>query len=145
MNIFSGADVEAPAPYGVSAPADRAAWPAGEPARVALRPDLVPAGEKCIVEGRGFSANGRISLEGIVLTDASGRTERFQGPPLRLSPQGTFAFRFRIPPNTAPGVASISVTDQAHRTASVSFQVARPQTVKEQIKEIERQWKDIFR
>ena len=145
VDIFSEADLVATATYRVSAPADRAAWPAAEPARVALRPDLVPAGEACIVEGRGFSANGLISLEGIVLTDASGRTERFQGAPLRLSPQGTFAFRFRIPPNTAPGVASISVTDQAHRTATVSFQVARPRTVKEQIKEIGRQWKGIFR
>jgi hypothetical protein len=145
VDIYSGRELVATAAYRVSGPAERAAWPAAEPPRVAVRPDLVPAGDEFIVEGRGFTANGQIALEGIALTDASGRTERFRGTPFRLSPQGTFAFRVRLPVTTAPGAASITVTDEARRTASVSFQVARPLTIKEQFKEIERDWKGIFR
>ncbi|MFQ6672890.1 MAG: hypothetical protein ACE5KY_06280 [Candidatus Tectimicrobiota bacterium] len=145
VDIYSGAALLATATYRVRASADRAAWPAAEPPRVALRPDLVPAGEEGIVEGRGFTPHGLIPVEGIVLTDASGRAERFRGGSLRLSPEGTFAFRFRLPLTTAPGDASLTVTDQARRTATVRFRVAQPRTVKEQFQEIERQWKEIFR
>jgi hypothetical protein len=145
VDIYSGRDLVGTAAYRVGGPAERAVWPAAEPPRVAVRPDIVPAGEEFIVEGRGFTTNGQIALEGIALTDASGRTERFRGAPLRVSPQGTFAFRVRLPVTTAAGVASITVTDEARRTASVSFQVAQPLTIKEQLKEIEREWKGVFR
>ncbi len=80
-----------------------------------------------------------------MLTDASGRTERFRGQPIQLSPQGTFALRFRLPVTTQPGIASLEVTDQSRRTAKVSFQVRQPLTIKEQLKDIEREWKEIFR
>jgi hypothetical protein len=146
VDIFSGAELMASATYGVSTSASRVSvWPSFEQARVALRPDPVPAGEECVVEGRGFSPNGLIPLEGIVLTDSSGRAERFRGKAIQLSPEGTFALRFRLPLSTAQGAASLEVTDQARRVARVGFNVSKPLTVKEQLKEIEREWKDIFR
>jgi hypothetical protein len=145
VDIYAGTDLLATATYRVSVPTGRAVWPAAEPPRVALRPDPAPAGEEIIVEGRGFSPNGRIPLEGIVLTDASGRAERFKGEAIRLSPEGTFALRFRLPLTTRPGAASLEVTDQGRRTARINFQVRRPLDVKEQLKEIEREWKEIFR
>lgn len=145
VDVFSGHDLVATATYRVSAPGGRASWPSYEPARVALRPDPVPAGGECIVEGRGFSPGGLIPLEGIVLTDASGRVERFRGESIRLTPEGTFALRFRLPVTTAQGLASLEVTDEARRTARVSFNVTQPLTIKEQLKDIEEQWKEIFR
>lgn len=145
VDIFSERELLASATYRVSAPAGRIFWPTQEQPRVALRPDPVPAGEECIVEGRGFSPNGIIPLESIVLTDSTGRSERFRGEAIRLSPEGTFALRFRLPLTTRQGAASLAVTDQSRRTATVNFQVAEPLTVKEQLKEIERGWKEIFR
>ena len=145
VDVFSGSELVARATYRVSSPAGRARWPSVEPARVAVRPEPVRAGGECIVEGRGFTPNGLIPLEGIVLTDASGRPSRLRGEPIRISPQGTFAFRFRLPLAISPGVASLKVLDQSQRTATATFQVARPLTVKERLKEVEREWKDIFK
>jgi hypothetical protein len=145
VDIFAGQELVARATFHVREPAGLLGWPALEPARVALRPDPVAAGEECIVEGRGFTPNGFIPLEGIVLVDALGRKERFRGEPIRLSAQGTFALRFRLPVTTPPGEAYLEVTDQARRRARVSFRVTRPKTIKEKLEEIERAWKEVFK
>lgn len=145
VDVYAGTELVVTAAYRVAAPSGPTIWPALEAARLAVRPDPAPAGEECIVEGRGFSSSGLIPLEGIVLTDSTGRAERFRGQAIRLSPEGTFAFRFRLPLATAQGPAQLVVTDQERRTATVNFNVGQPRSVKEQLKDIEEQWKEIFR